>query len=149
MSDGVKDLWLRNKDGRAEHFWINVNDEHALYHQWEMVPWTGRMTGPVKMGGNFHFEEINGAANRDGRLEVFGVGWNAEMFHIWQLDPNGGTGWSNFVGMDGRFVSGPRIYVDSGGFLAVSAVGYDFCYWRSSQWLDNSWTPWSRLDECT
>ena len=52
------------------------------------------------MGGNFGWANVVAGKNTDGRLEVFAVGADGQMYNKWQLAPNGGwsSGWASLGG---------------------------------------------------
>ena len=44
--------------------------------------------------------------NSDGRLEVFGVGTNKALWHIWQQAPHAGP-WSGWASLGGVLINDP------------------------------------------
>jgi hypothetical protein len=96
-----------NADGRLEIFSIDETEFRDngtdIGHNWQTAPnssdwdadsnflggiWTG---GPVVV------------RNADGRLEVFARGTDFRVYHIWQIEPNGG--WSDWDKLGDWFVT--------------------------------------------
>ena len=94
-------------DGRLEVF--AVGDDSALWHIWQTAPnngwsnWTSHGKPPREGGGLLDLWGSPGLApSADGRLELFVVGSNTELWHIWQTAPNNGwSGWKSHGTPDG------------------------------------------------
>jgi hypothetical protein len=86
-------------DGRLELFVVGGDPDGGLWHQWQTAPsngWSGWSSfGPppgTLLGG---IPAV--APSADGRLEVFVVGADGALWHLWQTAPsNGWSGWSSF-----------------------------------------------------
>jgi len=93
---------MKNADGRAEKF--GSDDNGHIIHQWETAPSSGNFVNWEKLGSAQLATNMHVAVNADGRLEVFTLEnenvYGGNPFHIWQKEPNGGTGWSSWVGFD-------------------------------------------------
>src|SRR6266536_3170123 len=57
------------------------------------------------------------ASNADGRLEVFGLGLDSALIHVWQNSPGGG--WSGFASLGGHLGSAPSVAMNADGRLEV------------------------------
>ena len=78
----------QNKDGRLEIFYVGTNND--LYHNWQIQPsvsdnanWAGETRFPKDSAS-----QIAVAQNKDGRLEIFYVGTNNDLYHNWQIQPS-------------------------------------------------------------
>jgi hypothetical protein len=66
---------------------------------------------------------ILGLANSDGRLEVFVLGSNHALFHIFQLTASSSNSWSGFSSLGGSIISDPAVASNSDGRLEVFVIG--------------------------
>lgn len=85
----------RNADGRLEVFAVATGG--LIRHAWQTAP-NGGWSGWANAGGpaaGFTNDSPAVATNADGRLEVYGVGSDRDLYHVWQTAPNGG--WSSWV----------------------------------------------------
>jgi hypothetical protein len=81
-----------NQDGHLEIFYVGTNND--LYHNWQMQPnisdnlnWAGQQR-LAHNGVNYSAKQVAAALNSDGRLEIFYVGTNNDLFHNWQIERN-------------------------------------------------------------
>jgi acylphosphatase len=82
--------------------------------------------------------------NEDGRLEVFGVGADSALWHIWQTAPNGA--WSDWGTLGGILTSEPEVIRNDDGRLEAFARGTDDALWHIWQTAPNgAWSGWSSL----
>jgi acylphosphatase len=82
--------------------------------------------------------------NADGRLEVFAVGTDNALWHIWQTAPNGG--WSGWASLGGVITSEPMAGRNADGRLEVFARGTDNALWHNWQVAPNDgWSGWASL----
>ncbi len=134
---------LTNKDGRDEEFRVESGRVEHRYERTVNGTWTGwlGLGSPAVTGG------ISGAANADGRLEVFAHrSGNNDAIHIYQTAPN--SGWSSWYSLSGVIsTSKPGVWtqVNSGGTLAIAVWGPDSRYHYKTQQAPNCcWTTtWS------
>jgi hypothetical protein len=76
----------------------------------------------------------------DGRLELFIIGWDKAMWHIYQPSANN-TSWSSWLSMNGGFTAGP--YVLDNSPLRVGGLGLSpnqtklYCKHHSGEWSAN------------
>ncbi len=81
-----------NHDGRLEVF--GIGGDRQLHHIWQTSPnngWSGWQTlGGLPPGALAGDPRV--VNNADGRLEVFLLGNDQNIWHIWQTSPN--NGWS-------------------------------------------------------
>jgi len=66
--------------------------------------------------------QIATAVNADGRIEVFAIGTNQALFHMWQTAPN--SGWSNWASLLGG-ITRIATAVNVDGTIEVFAIGTD------------------------
>ena len=65
--------------------------------------------------------------NEDGRLELFVVGANNQLYHKWQTSPSSSSSWSNYKSLSGivRANTSPEVGTNSDGRLEVFVIGTD------------------------
>ena len=148
-----------NADGRLEVFLLG-NDLN-IWHIWQTAPngtWSAWQTlgSPTTAGGspilNYRGRWQIGK-NSDGRVELFVAGTDGNVYHIWQIAPNGvWSGWGPLplinAGSAVQF-NGYLTVVDNVngyGGLEVFTVGSDNGLWTSAQALPGQgWKPWRYL----
>jgi hypothetical protein len=126
-------LWLSNKDGRTERFW--VGSDRALWHDWQ-VSVNGGFHEAASLGGWMN-GCIDGTANADGRLEMFVRAGGGDLDHIWQTSPNGGWNpqWESLGGQ----LAGPIFVYNTSPDLrvVVDVLGTDQLWHEKWQWRPN------------
>jgi hypothetical protein len=137
-----------NADGRLEVFAQAADD--ALWHVWQTTPngtWSSWASqGNPSSGG------IQGAlcvgSSLDGRLELFAIGLDGALWHIWQIVVNGGwSTWFSHGKPTGQTFSGSTIppviapQLDGRLDLFIPSLGGNM--WRISQTVpNNGWSDW-------
>ena len=122
-------------DGRLELF--TVGTDGALWHIWQTARsngWSNWVShgAPPGSGGLVLLPVI--APSADGRLELFVVGADGKLWHIWQTSPN--NGWSNSTshgtpsGVRLRSLQTPAIASSADGRLELFIVGSDGKLWH-------------------
>jgi hypothetical protein len=83
--------------------------------------------------------------NRDGRLEVFALGGDRALYHIWELRPGGA--WSQWASLGGHDLFGPVATATAAdGRLQVFVCGSDSrIYSRQQLAANGNWGPWFGL----
>ncbi|MGD2087817.1 MAG: hypothetical protein PVH61_16685 [Candidatus Aminicenantes bacterium] len=134
----------QNKDGRLEVF--VPGSDGALWHKYQSQPnsgsWAPWKTMANPPGGIKVLSQIDAAANKDGRLEVFtfgirgkGPGSVIAPWHIWQVSPN--SGWSQWAGLGappGKDFESLTVARNKDGRLEVFAIASDDnSLWHISQ----------------
>ncbi len=88
-----------NEDGRSEVFC--VCDLGSIWHMYQKtIGWSSWIDMGLPNDDGFdHFESLAVGKNRDGRLEVFAIGNNGNLYHKYQEGANRGPwhGWFNLV----------------------------------------------------
>lgn len=97
---------------------------------------------------NITFDQRTGrrvARNADGRQELFARGTDGNLYHKWQVVPNGGwSGWENLGGYSPG--ADPVVAVNADGRLEVFTRGADGTLWHIFQWVPNGgWSAWTSL----
>lgn len=89
---------------------------------------------------------VAAALNSDGRLEIFGIGTDDALWHIWQTAPHAGP-WSAWSSLGGVITSEPAVALNSDGRLEVFARGTDGALWHIWQTAPHAgpWSTWSSL----
>ncbi len=85
----------RNKDGRQEVF--AVGNEGSVWQVWQTAPnggWSDWEELGEPLVGIRRSDRITVGSNEDGRQELFVIGRDDALFHIWQVAPN--AGWSDW-----------------------------------------------------
>lgn len=88
--DNSDPVVVNNSDGRLEVFM--VGNDRSLYHRWQESPGGRWSSNWESLGGKWRGgdkKEVVVVINSDGRLEVFMVGTNKELYHRWQESPGG------------------------------------------------------------
>ena len=80
--------------------------------------------------------------NSDGRLEVFVLGGDQSLYHIWENSPGGG--WSSWGSLAGTNLAGPVLAAaNADGRLQVFICGSDLRIYSRAQHVPNGdWDPW-------
>lgn len=114
-----------------------TNAEHGL-KECRANPPVAVWSGPASFGAH-DLRFINVARNADGRLELFALGGDKSIYHIWMTAVNNGwaTRWSNFNVAAQQFVVG----LDEKGRLVVLYTGQDGLVYVLGQVVPNGgWT---------
>ena len=139
----------QSADGRLEVF--AAGRDGALWHIWQTSvnggwsSWTSHGAPPGTRVGGLRQAVI--APNSQGRLELFVLGDDKALWHIWQVAPNGG--WSNWAshgtppGTTFTF-SGPAMAASADGRLELFICGDDDALWHIWQVAPGGgWSPWT------
>jgi hypothetical protein len=111
----------------------DIYDLGFLYSDWE-VYWQSL--------GNTSLADIQVATNADGRLEVFGLRNDGELFHIWQVKPRSGwSGWESFGGGNQLIAVGRNW----DGRLELFSVAGDQVWHRWQTRANGTWSDWTTL----
>lgn len=137
----------KNQDGRQELFAIAKDGN--VWQTWQTAPNVGwsdwKMLGKPPVGFR-PADRISTAVNEDGRQELFAIGADNALWHVWQTGPNGG--WSDWATLgkpadrfDGteppkeRDISQPVVARNTDGHLEVFAPGNGaFCNRWQEEW---------------
>jgi hypothetical protein len=134
----------QNSDGRLEIFYVGTNND--LYHNWQMQPsisdnanWVGETRFPGDSA-----KQVTVAQNSDGRLEIFYVGTNNDLYHNWQLKPgvSDNANWAGETRFPGDSANQITAAQNADGHLEIFYVGTNndlYHNWQadpSSNWID-------------
>jgi hypothetical protein len=142
-------MQVRNADGRLEVF--VPGSDRALWHIWQTTP-NGTWSSWASLGTPSNMQSSPGpiaGKNADGRIEVFVVGSDDALWHIWQT--TAGDGWYKSWFSSGKpsasaGVLGVDVIQNADGRLEVFAVGTDGAFWRIWQNVPNgTWNQWTSL----
>jgi len=121
--------------------WDGTNDNVELEEGTDPCEGGGR--GPTDLLYPIFSKPV--APNQDGRLEVFGIGTDGVLWHIWQKGPNGAGGFSDWDSLGG-VVSDIEVARNADGRLEVFDIGTDGALWHIWQTVPNgAWSGWSSL----
>ncbi len=137
-----------NQDGRLEVF--GVGSDGQLYHVWQIAP-NGGWTGWSSLGSpppGILVGEPSVGSNADGRLEVFLQAKDGQIWHVWQLTPNGGwSSWSSLGGPSAAIANGgPIVGRNADGRLEIFVTGSDgnlYHMWQTAP--NNGWSGWGPI----
>jgi hypothetical protein len=139
----------RSQDGRFEIFAVGA-DGQALWHIWQIPEnpdvWSDWFSHGAPPGVNLRGSPSLGA-DQDSHLQLFVVGTDGALWHIWQVEVN--DGWSDWFSHGappgGTLQGSPSLGTDKDGFLHVFVVGTDgttngvlWHIWQSSE----GWSDW-------
>src|SRR6266581_2318788 len=142
-------LWDENADGRLEVF--AAGNDGALWHIWQTAP-NGTWSSWASLGTLSNVQFLSGytvGKNADGRLEVFTVGSDGALWHIWQTTAGGN--WYNTWFSSGKpsgmdLQPSPTLVRNADGRLEVVAAGTDGALWHIWQTAPNgTWSSWAYL----
>ena len=129
----------RNQDGRQEVF--VVGSDGNTWQIWQTAP-NGGWSDWKKLGqpavGLRRSDRITIGSNEDRRQELFAMGADDALWHVWQTTINGG--WSDWQSLDrpqDRALSEPTVQRNADGHLEVFAPGNGaFCNRWQETWRD-------------
>jgi len=135
--------FITNCDGLQEEFEIGPGNH--LYHAWQ-VP-GGGWTGWNSLGGELIYGEIAVVVNVTCKVEVFGVGTDHAVWHIWQTNPGSGP-WSNWASLGGYVIGPPAAWLQGDRYAEISAYGANGAAWCDEQENPGGgpWTGWWPCD---
>jgi hypothetical protein len=131
-------------DGRLEVF--AVTSQGALEHQWQLAGggWSGWFSHGSPQSGTIENQQVALGASADGRLELFAVAADWQLYHIWQTAVNNGwSGWYSHGNGGARLGWPPAVAASADGRLEVFAVGADgqlYHIWQTA--VNNGWSGW-------
>jgi hypothetical protein len=139
---------VQNADGRLELFALGQAAE--VWHTWQDAPSSGTWSAWESLGRPTGASIIRLAAgkNLDGRLELFGLSSDGELWNIWQLAPN--SGWSSWDARGapiGTTLGALAVGENADGRLEVFAISDGDALWHL--WQDplsgTVWSDWGNL----
>jgi hypothetical protein len=138
-----------NADGRLEVF--ALGGDRGLWHTWQQSPrGSGNEVDAQTWGGwetltGTDLQQIVVGSNADGRLEVFALGGDRGLWHVWQQSPNGA--WGDWQSLGGTELQELVLGTNADGRLEVFALGGDRGLWHIWQQSPNgAWGGWQSLD---
>jgi hypothetical protein len=143
---GVKQIAVqRNADGRLEVFAVGFSD-NGLWHTAQLDPngGTGWSTWSSLGDASTYVRQISVGKNADGRLEVFAIGHDYDLWHMSQVLAGGPTGWSAWSSLGG-YVTSMAVNADPNGSLDVFAIGGDTALWHNTEINGGGWGTWMSL----
>jgi len=127
-----------------------VSQEAMLWHIRQTAPnegWSDWVAHGTPSGVSFGSDSTPAVAcSADGRLELFVVGNDEALWHMWQTAPNGG--WSGWKSHDAPSLTKlqrlrPAVGSSADGRLELFAVGGDDALWHLRQIAPNDgWSQW-------
>lgn len=147
---------VQSADGRLELFVFTEEQDPQLYHIWQTNfggDWTGAITHGHPSSSTLLPGSVAAASNRGGRLILFAVGNDGNLYHIEQTSVNstGLNGWSDWL-LHGHPPASPlggslALAPSADGRLELFAAGNDGNLYHIWQWwVDtnglNGWSDW-------
>jgi hypothetical protein len=140
----------KNADGRIEVFEAGSDD--ALWHIWQTTAGGGWYKSwfssgkPSASAGMYMGPSV--IQNADGRLEVFTVGTDGALWHIWQNVPNGT--WNQWTSLgtpsNVQLNTGPTVGKNKDGRLEVMVADNNGVLWHTIQVAPGKdWNDWASL----
>ncbi len=140
-------------DGRLELF--AVGEDKALWHIWQTARnngWSSWTSHGAPASVTFDASSATLAPSADGRLELFIVGSDGKLWHIWQTAQN--NGWSSWTSHGnppqggGPFpvtlTGSPGVVPNAQGRLELFAAASDGALWHIWQTApSNGWSAWT------
>lgn len=136
----------RNQNGTLEVFGRAQADGSIWHIRQNPAPAFGfTYSGWSSLGGDTLLASHCAIANSDGRIEVFAVGTNGTVFHIWQnqtnASPSQWSAWNSLGVLAPGVAGGPPVTVigtpcvarNANGLLEVFACGSDHALWHITQ----------------
>jgi hypothetical protein len=122
-SDGRLEVFALGQDGHVYHIW-----QTSLPHPWKDIGWIFTDNYVVDGSWNSWWYDRGGnmqsiaVGSNGGRLEIFAVGIDNQVYHLWQTAPSGSwsTSWASCGSVPMRYVT---VVNDSSGGLLVFAIG--------------------------
>src|SRR5581483_906058 len=134
----------RTSDGRLTVFAIGIGSAGTLYQNYQTSP-GGSWSGWVAMGSGNTWDPYGiptVGVNQDGRLEVFVIGGNGQINHIWQKTPGSSatTNWSSFATFSSNVGQTVKLAVGkwANGVLDLFVVGTDGVLYHANQTAPNA-----------
>ncbi|MDB6024956.1 MAG: putative peptidoglycan binding protein [Verrucomicrobiales bacterium] len=118
----------RNLNGSLESFCIAGG---TVFHTWPTP--TGWVSWQSMGGG---VTDIAIGANPDGHLEIFATGTDGGLWHNYQLQPNGATGWSGWLAIGGGGQTKIVVGKNANGSLEPFTISGNTLY---HSWFNNGW----------
>ncbi|GCF07758.1 hypothetical protein KDI_13220 [Dictyobacter arantiisoli] len=140
-----------NTDGRVEVF--ARGSDNNIWHNYQLAAggtggWAG--WGAIQSGYQFKDSPTVGM-NADGRVEIFAVNNDNNIWHNYQV--NAGAGWNNWSAVvpGYQFTSNAAVAYNSDGRMEIFARSTDNTIWHTYQKAANSgWsTTWQQLQTTT
>lgn len=129
-------------DGRLEVFC--VGSSHNVMRKSQTSPGSG-WTSWSSLGGN-GFTNLQAIANADGRVELFGIGTNGDIWHVWESAANGGF-YSTWFDRTGKKIKpGYAVQINADGRLELFGGASDGHIWHNYQTnAGGGWKGWLDL----
>jgi hypothetical protein len=134
-----------NADGRLEVF--VRGDDFQLWHVFQTAPnggWSGWVTRGAPASVLLEGAPVV-APSADGRLEVFIIGSDGALWHVWQTAPsNGWSGWLSHGTPPNIFIDGTiALALNADGRQEIFALANDGAVWHIWQTVpSNGWSGW-------
>jgi Tectonin domain/Proprotein convertase P-domain/Putative Ig domain len=130
-------------DGRIEVAGIDSTGRVRL--KWQTAAGGSYVAGWADWGAQA--KAIASARDADGRLELFIADAQGNLSHRYQNAAGGGTGWSDWIPMDG-YLTQLAAQTNADGLIELFGVNRNGQIWHRTQTAKNSttWTAWSAMD---
>jgi len=128
---------------KSGHLEVLMNVGGDLYGMEQTQPSGGGWNGQLSWAGT-----IEGGAgptvNLDGRKEMFAIGSDNQMVHLWETSPGGAV--HDWTSLGGSFLAGSGAVMNADGRLEVFGIGIDKTMLHAGQTTaGGAWSAWSSL----
>ena len=127
----------KNQDGRLDVF--AKGSDHYVYHRWQTAPNNGWNSTWASIGKPAALSDVSPVMSigrmQDGRLVVFVLGSDYEIYQNWQNtagDENNWSGWVGFGAPPSVSLSNPVVNQNLDGRLQFFTAGSDGVIWSKS-----------------
>ena len=121
-----------NKDGRLEVFVVGT--DHALWHIAQTSangPWGGWASLGGLITSDAAVLTYAGGNPLAGSIDVFALGADQALWHIYQTSPGGA--WSGWTSLGGSLMGDPAVHLNTDGRVEVIVRGTDSALWDAAQ----------------
>ena len=125
---------------------ISAGDPGPLFHKWQNTAGTTTSWSAYQHLSGSILSQGAVAINPDGRLEVFAIAANNQLYHRWQNAP-GSSSWSAWTSLGGDLIGNPAVIANQDGRLEVFVVAANnqlYHRWQNAPG-SSSWSAWVSL----
>jgi len=150
LPDGRMQMFVIGADGIVYSIWKTTTDPDSPWSDWESI---GTIPGGDKNapGGSLPTSELTIGYLPDGRMQMFVVGHDHNLYSIWKITTDPNAAWSEWANM-GR-PGGTSLNNVSLGYLpdgrmqlfAADSTGTVNSIWKKTAEPDASWSDWSNM----
>jgi hypothetical protein len=135
VDGNIRVQFRRSAAGAVEHRWELCASGCSVWSTWRSL---GAPAGTQVLGTPFPVRTT------DGRLTVFAVFGDRQLWHRWQLCD--GCDWSAWTNLGGGLASNPWVVLKTDGTMVAFALAFDLDLWHKWQVCAGcTWSEWNSL----